>query len=556
MRRPVHMIRPVRAAAAFTLTELLIAVGVLVVVITAAAKIFSAASKVSAVAEANADLIQTANAIESQIRNDFASIPRNGFMVLQQVEVVAPNPATGTQEIRADQIAFFSRASRTTSQYIGSQEGIGGGANGDILQTWGAESAVARVYYGHGVIAPALPISTGPYSYENSNATLVPWKSGAVELERWPDGAAIGTGNLPTVQPANWPLVRLATLLASDGLPTTVNGGSATTTTFARFASSSVNASVSLFTNRVIRVGPLATAYPNTYAPLWLSGRVDVVKWQPDDLYSQMAYQPSTNQQVQGLSFVAPNFSNPWTQSSSRLRMIQTLANWAAPTTSGSGGNGATQLYLAYPRVEKVPPSASRSDVMLTAPVLAANCSSFKIEWTWKDGVGRSFSGSQPGTSPNGNEPVGMVVLPGKMQPWFGLNYAAAGQVGNSSVRPVSSGPNFLANGVFGDWGTVGLPLVVASQGNMICSVEGPLNPAADNMPIWACSNEQGGKRVYQAVFGFNQSDTSAIDPRTTERGPYTPLPSALRVTLRLHDTLGRIEGGREFQFIIDIPAR
>jgi len=57
----------IRASAAFTLTELMVAVGVLVVVIVAAAKIFSSASKVSAVAEANADLIQTAANFTEQL---------------------------------------------------------------------------------------------------------------------------------------------------------------------------------------------------------------------------------------------------------------------------------------------------------------------------------------------------------------------------------------------------------------------------------------------------------------------------------------------------------
>jgi hypothetical protein len=42
----------------------------------------------------------------------------------------------------------------------------------------------------------------------------------------------------------------------------------------------------------------------------------------------------------------------------------------------------------------------------------------------------------------------------------------------------------------------------------------------------------------------------------TGARGPYTPLPSALRITLRLHDPLGRIEGGRDFQFIVELPKR
>ena len=127
------------ARRAFTLTELLIAVGVLVVVIVAAAKIFSASSKVTAVAEANAEILQTANAIESQIRADIANLPKNAFLVIQQVEVnpegtiQTVDPSLGNAEIRADQLAFFARGVRSTTQYTGSQESIA--ANG-VAQNW------------------------------------------------------------------------------------------------------------------------------------------------------------------------------------------------------------------------------------------------------------------------------------------------------------------------------------------------------------------------------------------------------------------------------------
>ena len=83
-------------ARAFTLTELLVAVGVLVVVIVAAARIFSASSRVSGISQASADLLQTAAAIEAQVRADFANLPKNGFMVIQQVEV---NPAKTPQTL-------------------------------------------------------------------------------------------------------------------------------------------------------------------------------------------------------------------------------------------------------------------------------------------------------------------------------------------------------------------------------------------------------------------------------------------------------------------------
>jgi len=560
---------------AFTLTELLIAVGVLVIVVLAAAKIFSAASKVSAIAGANADLIQTATAIEQQVRADFANLPRNAFMVLQQVEVPplgafqSVDPSLGTAEIRADQIAFFTRGARTTTQYTGSQEA---NSNNGIATTWTPESAVARIYYGHGVQAPALPIGTGPFSYENSNATVVPWQGGRVELERWTDGAAQGAGNIPLTKASLWPLVRLATLMGTDGLPTTIdNAGNASNTAYPRFGSSDVNASVTLFTNKIIRLGPLATKYPNTYAPLWTSGRVDVVKWQPDDLFSQMAFQADSQQIPSGIPFIVSNYSAPWSGPSSRLRMIQTLANWAAPATAVNPANGANALYLAYPRVEKAGPSASKADQMLTAPVLAANCSSFKVEWTWADGVGRSFSGYSDNTAPTGGEGIGMLVNPRAAQPWFGLDKlrivtqppGVFSDLPNSAVRPVSNSPNFTNNGQVAEWGTVGIPLVVSNlaSDDIVCSVEGTINRSAtDNSvrdrPVWRCSTEQGLKRVYQAVFGFNQDDRGTFNPSAFLRGPYTPLPSAIRITIRLHDPLGRIEGGRDFQFIVDLPKR
>jgi len=493
--------------------------------------------------------------------------------VIQQVEVAPrPKPADNgdpagqldtslsRKEIRADQIAFFTRGVRSTTQIVGSQESSYIEPNGvQIVTGWAPESAVCRMYYGHGFTAPTVPVGLDAFSYLDKDAPVVPWIGGQVETQRWTDGAAQAAARVTASKPSNWPLVRMATLVSSDG------------TTTRDYAGRANFSSLSLFTDRRIALGKLAANNPTaaTYYPLWTSGRVDHVKWQTDDIFSQTAYQVNQQGFPVVLPFIfddgsGPNFSNPWTQSSSRLRMIQTLANWAAPTTSGSGGNGATQLYLAYPRVEKVPPSASRSDVMLTAPVLAANCSSFKIEWTWKDGVGSTFGGSAPGTPPQGGESIGMFIRTGTpvpAQPWFGLDPLGSGSVGASTVRPVSNSPNFLDNGTVGDWGAVGLPLVVGnSQSDLVCPVEGPMNRSGDalvnNSPVWRCGADQDSKRVYQAVFGLNQQDASIVNPFSTSRGPYTPMPSAIRITVRLHDSLGRIEGGREFQFIVDLPKR
>ena len=545
---------------AFTLTELLIAVGVLVVVVVAAARIFGAASKVSSVAEANADLLQTAAAIEAQVRADFANIPPNSFLVLQQVEVnqrgvlQTLDPALGNAEIRADQIAFFSRGARPTQQFVGYDQLQPLGST--VAPAWPPESTVARIYYGHGLLASTLQQGFGPLSYDGTNAPAVPWVSGAVETQNWQTGAPQGgpTPRITAAKPSLWPLARIATLMTTDGL---LNQ---------RFASTGANnATQRLFTgsgNLSVQLGPLSSVAPTgatPFDPLWTSSRVDICKWQMDDLLTQMAYQYNNSGIPSSLPFARA--VGPWQGPSTRLRMLQTLAPWGINATKASpadASNPNSNHFVGYPRVEKAALGSARAEQMIAAPVLAANCSSFKVEWTYDDGVGRSWfqlPGFEGDGSINGNEPIGMYIRPGAERPWFGLDDGTA----NSAVRPLSNAPNFITPGGnfgAGGWGSVGRPLVVSNGSDpLVSSIEGALNPSG-GAPIWPTSNAQGSKRVYQAVFGMNQSDAAVISPAATTRGPYTPLPSALRITMRLHDSLGRIEGGREFQFIVNLPQR
>jgi len=566
--------RRARAQLAFTLIEILVAVGVLVIVIVAVAQIFSSASKVSAVAEANAEILQAANALEQQLRTDLANLPENGFMVLQQVEVGARgsgasgalDPSLAGQEIRADQIAFFTRGFRATTQLIGSQDSSFSTPNGNpVVTSWAPESAVCRMYYGHGFTASNAPVGLDIFSYENTNAPVVPWIGGLVETQRSIDGAAQAAARISALKPSNWPLVRLATLLSADG------------TTTRDFAGRANFSSLSLFTDRRIALGRLAASNPTpaTYYPLWTTGRVDHVKWQPDDIFSQTAYQVNEQGFPIVLPFVGGGSSAAlWQiairQPSSRLRMIQTLGPWAAPATRVIPVFGDNDLYIAYPRVEKVALGPDRSESMLAAPILAANCSSFKVEWTWESGKDMGFLSNgfplgmyvQPGTVGVGTGPSARAVR----QPWFGLDdpsILANDPEAPLGVRPLSNSPRATRspNGGWiapvGQWGFCEPPLVYpddpAVEEQILSSIEGPM---IDGAPIWRCHPAQGSKRVYQTVFGFNDNDPSLQAFATPREGPYTPLPSAIRVTVRLHDALGRIEGGREFQFVIDLPRR
>lgn len=566
--------RRARALLAFTLIEILVAVGVLVIVIIAVAQIFSSASKVAAVSEANAEILQAANALEQQLRADLANLPDNGFMVIQQVEVGARGaPESGAldsslagQEIRADQIAFFTRGFRSTTQLIGSQESSFIPFNGvQIVTGWAPEAAVCRMYYGHGFTAPTVPVGLDAYSYLDKDAPVVPWIGGQVETQRWTDGAAQAAARVTASKPSNWPLVRMATMLSADG------------TTTRDYAGRANFSSLSLFTDRRIALGKLAANNPTaaTYYPLWTSGRVDHVKWQPDDIFSQTAYQVNQQGFPVVLPFIFDDGSGALAQlsirkPSVRLRMLQTLAPWATPATRLVPANGDNALYVAYPRVEKVALGPDRSEVMLTAPVLAANCSSFKVEWTWE-------SGKDSGFLDNGF-PLGMYVQPGSTstatgangrafrQPWFGLDdpsilvndpeFPLAVRPASNSPRAVQSG-NGVWNAQGGQWGFCEPPLLYpddpSAAEQIFSAIEGPLVGGA---PIRQCHPDQGGKRVYQAVFGFNKRDPSIQAYVAPREGPYTPLPTAIRVTARLHDALGRIEGGREFQFVIDLPKR
>ena len=71
-----------KARRAFTLTELMVAVLILIVVIVACSKIFGTVSGVTGLSQAGADVLQEAAAIERQIRSDFARLSREGFFAI------------------------------------------------------------------------------------------------------------------------------------------------------------------------------------------------------------------------------------------------------------------------------------------------------------------------------------------------------------------------------------------------------------------------------------------------------------------------------------------
>ncbi len=166
---------------AFTLVELMVAVGLLLVVIIAVSRIFSTASKVASLGEAVNDILQETGAIERQIRTDISRIDYDGVLVIQCVAIrndanssSAPlidptRPANAT--IRCDQLVFFSKGTQTSARFAGNQDL--GPFNGL------ARSNVSRILYGHGVQLPDLipqgATSSRPDPIAFSDRPLLPW---------------------------------------------------------------------------------------------------------------------------------------------------------------------------------------------------------------------------------------------------------------------------------------------------------------------------------------------------------------------------------------------
>ena len=498
------LIRPIdsRIIRAFTLVELMVAVGLLLVVIIAVSRIFSTASKVAGLGEAVNDILQETGAIERQIRTDISRIDYDGVLVIQCVAIKnnanllssssAPlidptRPANAT--IRCDQLVFFSKGTQTSARFAGNQDL--GPFNGL------ARSNVSRILYGHGVQLPDLipqgsASSSRPDPIAFSDAPLLPWSfdtaaSGSLDYKYWwGGGGGVTNGTQPEAR--DWTLARQAILLADDGgdLRRFHKATDTTPTTYGN------NSAVSLFEQLNLEtVIAAANLLPNYNV---INSRVDVVATNLNDIRK----------------ILAPVGSTTW-----RQRIVN---GFFGPFL------GYGQL-AGYVRSEKVAPSMNRQDVMLTTPTLATNCSNFMVDWTWGPTVS------------------GVVTYPLVPTKWYGFSDFQGLTEEARGVRTLTEDLNPVPAG----------SLIVPSV------IEG-----ANGTPIpYLCPlGLTGPIKIYTAVFGFNgdkpvfQTMSMQANGTAAIRDDYTPWPTALRITMQLHDPEKRIEEGKTLQLIVELPKR
>lgn len=562
----------------FTLIELLVAILVLIVVILATSRIFGTASEVTGLGRATAAVMQEAAALERRMREDIAKLSHEGFFAIRQVEVrndihvanggALLNPYLPDDEvIRADQLVFLTNNVQSS--------GILGTGGRDLIR---GQSPVSRVYYGHGAqLLNAAPFEfqdvhlgfahdpgpVGPNSLSSFDYLfdLRPWR-GPMEVD--PDSAIsmvrtriasmlqgnvfqrTGDGAIDAGQPdaLNWLLCRQAVLLADDDQNS--NAASDQKTVYL----DDIRTARSIFIDH-----PGYGAGTQSSREI-RNARVDAAAILPPAIRNYVEWSPA-------------NVERPWNQPS-----------------FGGGVNADQRSIIAsaiyYPRAERKGPSSRRADQALTSHVIGSAVSSFKIEWTWAEGAGevRNSNGrlvpNPDGTTeglndfyygfrPNcWNEETGTWCLGFEgfeqpEQPWFGLNHPLRDRgVGFMGFEDAAiNDPHIGSNLHYYQRANFDTPIAV--------SIASGMNNAENNIERYfgpgstAPINPYGtgdDVRIYEALFGYNRDQPlNQFNEAEFELG-YTPWPSAIRVTVVFHDPGGRLEYGREYQFVIDLPRR
>lgn len=501
----------------FTLTELMVAVAVLIVVIIATSKIFGTASKITGLGQATASLTQEAAAIEKQIRADFERLSQEGFFAIHCVAVrndvkglgqplLNPNlPSTAI--VRADQLVFFTNGVSTMQTFRLTQNG-----------NKKAQAAFSRVYWGPAFQLgdqgrPAAVQGTNVVNGYDPIATVTPWTN----LTPWTTGA-IGMNTL---------------MYATEGgAPGGANGND-------------------IYGPGAPAIGPTTISnFTQPEARQWLLARQSVALMDDDDnagnLNSKTVYL-GQGQTARSIFFNGNNGGN-WGFSreirNGRLdgaaSEVDAIRKWVlfvvyppiAPGHFRVWSNGSAidqrsiiQSAVYYPRAERRAPSMNRIDQALTNHVIGGGCSSFIVDWTYDNGVG-ALDINGDGI----NEFAGVQIPINMEQPWFGMNDASRG------VYPYST----LA--------APGTPNAIAAAQTIL-----PLTSYPNNIES-STNTLPTGVSDYWALFGYNQTRPLNASGNLDQAVGYTPFPTGIRVTMTLHDPEGKLEGGREFQFVIRLP--
>jgi len=202
-RRPSHS--RTRRRLAFTLLELLVAIGASVIIALALAQLFRTTGDTVTKGRRAAYFNSYAAMLQRTLSQDFAQMSRSGYMVIRhevtnnganipiqtRVGLFRGQAGALARPRRIDELTFFA-------------EGKFASAREAVHPDLGARSSQARIYYGHGAVSPNFT-SVGDQYYYGKNAVF-----------NYPNNLAgrLGEAGRPNAFASDWILLRHQTLLA------------------------------------------------------------------------------------------------------------------------------------------------------------------------------------------------------------------------------------------------------------------------------------------------------------------------------------------------------
>lgn len=345
-----------------------------------------------------------------------------------------PTRAT-TDFVRCDQIVFFGRGHEVSQVYLGTQgAGIPAYRKGDeyALNLFGGStmqvtpeitSKEFMIRLGHGLQFPSLLVDVNNEKLRpdadtlgSSVATVIPpvpwmWSTTPTMTASNFDTTTVNSTKYMPGQPEarNWVLARQVILLADDGntqLTTTNTYETSTAKNLTWFHNLGGGNMIANSATGIAQLGQLpAGSAPTTgqkEATLIIphdnmfpnraitASRVDTAATSIAE-YRKFVETGSTSANLaKDFNFDSKSrlfWSDQEGADPSGTMKLGSIRNRIFNSLFGGNVAGRTNGMWGYPRAEKVAPSMDRTDSKVSIPLLAGNCSSIQIDWTWSNGA-------------------------------------------------------------------------------------------------------------------------------------------------------------------------
>ncbi len=551
------MSRPRLKPHAFTLVEVLIAVGAVSLIAIGLAKVFSSTGETVRAGRRLSNFNEYAALIERQIRDDVAAMTRDGFMVIRNRNTADGNSVVNIR-LDPDQAAAFARP-RRVDELMFFANGRYSTLRDPIHPSRVPTGNAARIYYGHGLrnVNPAAPVPEPLRQH-----------SGFAQTQ-----SSFGASGGPNEFASDWILLRHVTTLI-DQLATAQSplAGTVAGVTTGEIADNAIQVSLQPAASSIFQILALTGPQPlptdaqlvrdePVVAPMFSSGIVDLAvtslseirnfvldaqeypattnPWDPDadaasdGVGNRYAFQRDANptQITNGPGFTTSNmkrwiigalpsgWNNPFDLRSDRRMRCELSPPNLLGTVNGGAGWANNE---PWKRVDQM---------MLAASNFVPHCTEFIVEWSF----------GKPGTD-IGNPDFSQVQ-------WYGLERQADPL---EPASPVVARPyNRIDNR-----DTVN-QLVPMRNGQTLVR---PVNPAVVHFPpITNAGSFPPDYGAFYSCFGYldpTYPEVANYETDPDQRFPSTipwAWPKLLRITISLVDPTDRLRE-QTFQFIIEVP--